>query len=52
MRRLSFANSSTCAFKLAELRMVGGLASAGRLDLTEKRWCEDAQFCQFEHLCA
>ena len=26
MRRLGFANSSTCAFELAESRMVGGLA--------------------------
>ncbi len=37
MRRLSFANSSTCTFELAESRMVGGLESAGRLDLAEKR---------------
>ena len=37
MRRLGFANSSTCTFELADLRMVGDLASAGRLNLAEKR---------------
>ena len=35
--RLGFANLSTCKFELAESRMVDGLASAGRLDLAEKR---------------
>ena len=49
--RLSFANWSTCALKLAKPRVVSGLSKTGGLGgwLCKSR---EAQFGKFRHLCA